>query len=117
MPEPLVTSVPAIYFPNSDHLPAALTDAQARKQLIVQWLEAYHGQLGSAAFSVQRFMTAAQNRLVELYPEHDSELGAADYEHIKTWVFEALAAGKLVQAFDDDGNRIELNPPAKQSQA
>jgi type I restriction enzyme S subunit len=53
-------------------------------------------------------MTAAQTRQAELHPDNDFELGANDYEHIKAWVFEALAAGRLMQAFDDAGNRIEL---------
>ena len=53
-------------------------------------------------------MAAAQARLVELLPDTDLELRASDYEHIKTWVFEALAAGTLTQAFDDASNQIEL---------
>ena len=57
-------------------------------------------------------MAAAQTRLVELHPDNDFELGANDYEHIKAWVFDALAAGTLTQAFDDEGNRIELKAPA-----
>lgn len=72
------------------------------------WLEAYRDQLGSTQFSVQRFMAAAQTRLTELPPENDVELGASDYEYIKTWVFEAIALGKLTQTFDNDGNRVQL---------
>ena len=53
-------------------------------------------------------MAAAQTRLAELHPDTDFELSANDYEHIKTWVFEALAAGTLTQAFKDAGNRIQL---------
>lgn len=81
------------------------------------WLEAYRTQLGSAAFSLERFTAAAQTRLGELYPDTDFELRASDYEIIKAWVFEALAAGALTQAFDDDGNRIELNAVAQQGLA
>lgn len=102
----------AINLPNSDHLPNALENAEARAALILQWLEAYRGQLGSTPFSVQRFMAAAQTRLVELHPDNDFELGANDYEHIKAWVFDALAGGALTQACEDEGNRIELKAPA-----
>lgn len=98
----------AINLPDTDHLLEALEDTDARAALISQWLEAYRGQLGSTPFSVQHFMTAAQTRLAELIPDNDFALGANDYEHIKTWVFEALAAGKLTQALDDAGNRIQL---------
>lgn len=98
----------AIHLPDTDNLLDALVSAEAREVLISQWLEAYCGQLGSAPFSAQHFMAAAQTRLAELHPDTDFALGAHDYEHIKAWVFEALAAGTLTQAFDDAGNRIEL---------
>lgn len=98
----------AIHLPDTDNLLAALESTEARKKLIVQWLNAYRNQLGSTSFSAQHFMAAAQNRLTELHPDSDFELGANDYEHIKAWVFEALASGRLAQAFDDAGNRIEL---------
>lgn len=98
----------AIHLPDTDNLLAALENFDARKNLLAQWLESYRGQLGSTPFSVQQFMAAAQTRLAELHPDNDFELGATDYEHIKAWVFEALVAGRLEQAFDDAGNRIEL---------
>lgn len=100
--------VVAISLPDTDNLSAALESAEARKGVIAQWLEAYCSQLGRTPFSVQHFMAAAQTRLAELHPDNDFALGANDYEHIKVWVFEALAAGTLKQAFDDSGNRIEL---------
>jgi len=109
--EPLHTPVAqnlAIHLPDTDNLLDALGSAEAREGLISQWLEAYRGQLGSTPFSVQNFMAAVQTNLAERHPDNDFALGANDYEHIKTWVFEALAAGKLTQAFDDEGNRIEL---------
>jgi len=115
VPETVVQAVPAIHLPDSDQLLAVLENAEERSALLTQWLDAYRAQLGSAPFSVQRFMAAAQTRLAELHPDNDFELGTADYEHIKTWVFEALAAGQLVQTFDDAGNRIELKPAAENS--
>jgi len=98
----------AINLPDTENLLDALQSAEARAALISQWLEAYRGQLGSTPFSVQHFMIAAQARLAELHTDNDFELGANDYEHIKAWVFKALAADKLTQAFDDESNRIQL---------
>lgn len=98
----------AINLPDTENLLDALESAEAREGLISQWLEAYRGQLGHTPFSVQHFMAVAQTRLAELQPDNDFALDANDYEHIKTWVFEALAAGRLTQAFDDAGNRIEI---------
>lgn len=98
----------AIQLPDTDILPAALEVPEMRGHLLTQWLDAYRAQLGDATFSVQRFMAAAQTRLAELHPDIDFELGADDYEHTKKWVFEALRTGKLAQAMDDTGNRIQL---------
>ena len=94
----------AINLPDTDHLLDALENAEARVLLISQWLEAYRGQLGSTPFSVQSFMAAAETRLAELHPDTDFELGANDYEHIKTWMFEALADGRLQQSRDITGH-------------
>ena len=94
----------AINLPDTDHLLDALENAEARVLLISQWLEAYRGQLGNTPFSVQSFMAAAQTRLAELHPDTDFELGANDYEHIKTWMFEALADGRLQQSRDITGH-------------
>lgn len=99
---------PVIHLPVTDNVLAALESTEARKNLLAQWLDAYRGQLGSAPFSLQHFMTTAQTRMVELHPDNDFELSADDYENIKAWVFDALAAGTLTQAFDDAGNRIEI---------
>jgi len=96
----------AINLPDTDNMLDALENAEAREELIAQWLEAYRSQLGNMPFSVQDFMAAAQARLVELHPDNDFELGANDYEHIKTWVFAALESGHLTQTYDDTSNRI-----------
>lgn len=99
---------PAIHLPDTDILPAALEIPEMRGPLLTQWLEAYRAQLGDATFSVDRFLAAAQTRLAELHPDTDFELGVADYEHTKKWVFDALRTGKLAQAMDDAGNRIQI---------
>lgn len=94
--------------PNTDNLLDALENAEARKGLIAQWLEAYRGQLGTTPFSAQHFIAAAQAHLAELHPDNDFELRANDYEYIKTWAFEAIAQGTLTQTFDDADNRVQL---------
>ncbi|WP_343737063.1 restriction endonuclease subunit S [Achromobacter sp.] len=129
VPEPVVRTVPAIHLPDTGNLLAALENSEARKALIAEWLEAYRQQLGDALFSVQDFMAAVsdrltewlqtvvedegvtdeqKNRLAEFYPSNDVGLDVNDYEHIKKWVFEALAAGALTQGGNKGGNRIEL---------
>lgn len=115
VPAPITT--PVIELPETDLLLPALQDRAQLAPLLRFWLEAYRTQLGNAAFSLERFIAAAQTRLAELHPDNDFELGANDYEQIKAWVFDALAAGRLAQAFDDAGNRIELKAPTENNPA
>lgn len=115
VPVPITT--PVIELPETDLLLPALQDRTQLTPLLRFWLEAYRTQFGRAAFSLERFIAAAQTRLAELHPDNDFEWTASDYESIKTWVFEALAAGALTQAFDDDGNCIELKAVAEQGVA
>ncbi|MGO3870384.1 MAG: restriction endonuclease subunit S [Alcaligenes sp.] len=115
VPVPIIT--PLIELPETDLLLPALQDRTQLASLLRFWLEAYRTQLGPTAFSLERFIAAAQTRLAEVRPDNDFEWAASEYESIKTWVFEALAAGALTQAFDDDSNRIDLKAAAKQSLA
>lgn len=110
-------TTPLVALPETDLLLPALYDRTQLAPLLRFWLEAYRTQLGSTAFSLKRFIAAAQTRLAELHPDNDFEWAAGDYESIKIWVFEALAAGALTQAFDDDGNCIELKAAAERSAA
>lgn len=116
---PAPITAPVIELPETDLLLPALQDRTQLAPLLRFWLEAYRTQLAGAAFSLERFITAAQVRLGELHPENDFELGPSDYEQIKTWIFEALSTGSLVQAinvshYDEktgeavSGNMIEL---------
>ena len=114
---PALITTPVIELPESDLLMPALQDRTQLAPLLRFWLEDYRKQLGCAAFSLERFIAAAQTRLAELHPDNDFELSTNDYEHIKTWVFNALAAGTLTQAFDDADNRIELKAPTENNPA
>ena len=115
VPAPIIT--PLIELAETDLLLPALQDRTQLAPLLRFWLEAYRTQLGGVAFSLESFIAAAQTRLAELHPDNDFELRASDYEIIRAWVFEALAAGALMQEFDDDGNRIELKAAAEQGLA
>lgn len=100
-----------IVLPDTGNLLDALRNPQAREALIIQWLDAYCEQIGATPFSIQRFMAEAQTRAVELHPDDDFGLGAKDYEHIRTWVFEALADGRLKQSRDITGYDEETGEP------
>lgn len=98
-----------------------------RPKLIEFWLTAWCERYAEEPFAASRFLDVAYQRLVELsegyafqfdkpgkgfdeakWYEEPAPFGLEEYEHIKKWVFEALASGKLSQAFDDAGNRIQL---------
>jgi type I restriction enzyme S subunit len=106
---PITTSV--IELPETDLLLPALEDRTQLPPLLRYWLEAYCRQLGSAVFSVQDFTAALQNRVAELHPDYNFELGASDYGQVKTWVFEALSSGRLVQAINVSHYDEKTNAP------
>lgn len=96
--------------PNNDDLENVLQNADARKDLIAQWLETYTAQLGETSFSAQHFIETVEVKLAEHYGDTTFELKAKDYEHIKTWVFEVLANGRMQQSCNithhKDGNPV-----------
>jgi type I restriction enzyme, S subunit len=85
---------------------AALQTAEGRKTLLGKWLAAWIEQMGDAPFSVQHFMEAAKQWLWVLVQDDTPEWGAAEYDELKAWVFEALEQGRLTQSYDDANNRI-----------
>lgn len=108
---PTPTAAPAIKLPEPELLLPALEYREQLQPLLHFWLEAYRAQLGSAAFSVENFIAAAQTRLAALHPDNDFELDADAYEHIKSWVFEALTAGHLEQTRNITGHEKESGKP------
>ncbi|WP_217709961.1 restriction endonuclease subunit S [Paraburkholderia youngii] len=95
--EPIATTPQSIFLPETNLVHEAMENRERIKDLLEFWLEAYRSQLGSATFSAQSFMSAAQFRLSELHSDDDFALGSKEYEHIKAWVFAALADGRLLQ--------------------
>lgn len=120
---PVQPAAPGIDLPDTDLLLPALYSREKLKDLVHQWLEAYRDRLGGERFSVNHFMAAAQTRLSELHPDNNFEFNLEDYEHIKRWVFDSLADGRLKQSrniTDHDqhgkpvlGNRIETKSGAQ----
>lgn len=105
---PAPISTPVIELPDTDLLLPALENRAQLPPLLHFWLEAYCSRLGSAVFSLERFIAAAQTRLGELHPDHDFALNASDYEAIKAWVFNKIQNRKLKQTRDTiciDGRR------------
>lgn len=100
--------LPTINLPNPNCPAEELYAKDSLRKLIIKWLETYRSQLTSEAFSIKRFMTAVQNRLMELYPDNEFEMDANKYEYIKEWVFLELEAGRLEQSRNVNSNMIEL---------
>ena len=72
----------------------------AARERLAEWRQSV-GEDESVAFVKETGPT-------EIYTSNDVGLDVNDYEHIKKWVFEALAAGALTQGDNKVGNRIEL---------
>ena len=87
---------------------AVLQTAEGRKSLLGEWLNTWLAQLGDKPFIAQKFMDAAWQRLWELAEDDAPDWGAAEYDELKTWVFEALEQGRLTQGYDDANNRVQI---------
>jgi type I restriction enzyme S subunit len=87
---------------------ALLQTAEGRKSLLGEWLNAWLEHLGDAPFTAQTFMDAARQRLWELAEDDAPDWGAAEYDELKTQVFEALEQGRLIQGYDDANNRVQI---------
>jgi type I restriction enzyme S subunit len=87
---------------------ALLHTAEGRKSLLGVWLTAWLAHLGDAPFAAQKFMDAARQRLWELAEVEAPDWGAAEYDELKAWVFEALKQGRLIQGYDDANNRVQI---------
>ena len=92
---------------------AVLQTVEGRKSLLEEWLNACLGQLGDTPFTAQAFMEAARQRLWELAEDETPQWGAAEYDELKSWVFEALERGQLRQVYVDEENLVALKatPP------
>lgn len=103
-----IEQLPTINLSNPNCSAEELYAKDGLRKLIIEWVETYRTQLANEAFSIERFMTAVQNRLMELYPDNEFEMGANAYEYIKEWVFLELEAGRLEQSRNVNSNMIEL---------
>ena len=76
VPTPITPQVTEL--PETDLLLPALQDRTQLVPLLRFWLEAYRTQLGSATFSLERFIADAQTKLAERHPDNDFEWAASD---------------------------------------
>ena len=98
---------PQFGLPAPAGLATYLTPA-GRKALLDQWLTAWLEHWKDSPFSVQPFMEASQQRLRELADDDAPEWGAAEYDELKAWVFEALETGRLNQTYDPIDNCVHI---------
>ncbi len=92
---------------------ALLKTADGLKSLVETWLEVWIEQLRDESFSAQDFMERARQRLWAFAEEELLQWGPAEYDEVKTWLFQALEQGRLIQQYDDANNRVQLKltPP------
>ena len=114
----LTETQPVIELPAPESV-GSFFSAKGREALISQWLEVYLERLGSMPFSAQHFMETAQQRLGELLEELEEpeslatdyeffRFGPNEYDHVKELIFQALESGRLTQAYDEAGNRVQI---------
>jgi type I restriction enzyme S subunit len=96
----------------------ALTLVEGRKALLDQLLPTWLDQLGGTPFSAQHFMAHVEQQAADLIDAQDSDarfvehedvqFGPAEYDHLKTRIFESMEQGRLTQGYDDANNRVQV---------
>jgi len=91
-----------------------LKSAQGRKTVLKNWLTAYTKHLGKASIAAESFLELVQQKLSELESIEDldgysHEIGVAEYDQIKDWIFQNRASGELTPEYDDTENPVRAS--------
>ena len=79
-----------------------------REQALHQLFQLYISDLKTDCFSLDDFWVKAEEKFMETMDEEDPPLGMKEYDQVKKWLFELLAAGKALQVFNEKENRMEI---------
>lgn len=90
-----------------------LGNITGRKDVMVQWLDAYEQQCGKLDFSTEAFVSLARQKLSDLQSADDAasiayEFSEGDYDHVKDWIFKNLKSKRLKQDYDDANNGVRI---------
>ena len=80
----------------------------SREQTLNQVFQSYISDLKTDCFSLDDFWAKAEENFMETMDEEEPPLGMKEYDQVKTWLFELLAAGKALQVFNEEENRMEI---------
>lgn len=99
---------PLFELPEPEELAKLLQSAEGRKKLLGQWLTSWLQQLGDAPFEAQSFMETARQLLWGQTDDEALVWGAAEYDELKFWIFEALEQGRLTQTYNEATNHVQI---------
>lgn len=82
--------------------------------MLKHWLTAYTKHLGKAPIAAESFLELVQQKLSELESIEDldgysHEVGVAEYDQIKEWIFQNLESKQLTQHYDDTENQVRAS--------
>lgn len=91
-----------------------LKSLKSRKSALKSWLTAYCKHLGEQPFEANSFIALVQQKLSDLESEsdiewHSHEIGVAEYDEVKKWIFEELEAKRLKQDYNNKTNRVRVS--------
>jgi len=91
-----------------------LKSAQGRKTVLKNWLTAYTKHLGKAPIAAESFLELVQQKLSELESIEDldgysHEIGVAEYDQIKDWIFQNRESGELTPEYNDTENQVRAS--------
>lgn len=88
----------------------AMSTAQGRTKLLERLFETYiKEQHSGAPLSLDDFWQNMQFQTSDYMDEDSKQIGLADYDQVKKYLFRLLESGEVIQTFNEDKNRIELH--------
>lgn len=88
--------------------------ARGRNTILKSWLSAYAKHLGTEPITSESFLELVKQTLSNLESTEDPgwyshEIGFAEYDLIKDWIFQKLKSEQLTQYYDDEKNQVRVS--------
>lgn len=81
---------------------------ESREEILRQLFKTFLSGAKNTPISLDDFWPEAEEKFMDLLDEDAQPLGVPDYDRVRDWLFDMLAAGSVTQVFNEQENRMEI---------
>lgn len=81
---------------------------ETREEILHQLFKTFLSGAKNTPISLDDFWLEIEEKFMDFLDEDAPPLGVPDYDRVRDWLFDLLATGKVVQAFNEQENRMEI---------